>query len=110
MTPTQTQPDKKEGRLLTLPSGKQAYLSIRHLYKARGDDYNGTLARLRFTWTEGVLIGLSRCSDRDQFCRRTGRKLAATRLLEWIRNAYGLPKEDRAAIFRAICPEYFRKQ
>lgn len=44
------------------------------------------------------------CSPQDQFCKRTGRKLAANRLLASLK-AIGLPKEDRRKVFQALCPE-----
>lgn len=47
------------------------------------------------------------CAPMDNFCRRTGRKIAATKLLKELRDTYRFRNpEDRKRIFQAICPEY----
>ena len=46
---------------------------------------------------------IAECSPRDNFSRAFGRKLAATRLIKL------LPKQDRAAVMKAICPEFFKR-
>jgi hypothetical protein len=44
------------------------------------------------------------CSLKDNFCKRTGRKLAASKLLKKI--GFSMSKEDRRKVFFAVCPEY----
>lgn len=45
------------------------------------------------------------CSDNDRFTRKMGRKVAAERLLNIMRNK-GVSYEDRRTVFQKICPEY----
>lgn len=45
------------------------------------------------------------CHPNDNFCRKTGRKLAAIKLLRQLKEV-GYDKADRAFVFNAICPEY----
>lgn len=47
------------------------------------------------------------CSLKDNFCKRTGRKLATTRLL---RALPVLTRDDRRAIWRAVLPEFTTQQ
>ncbi len=48
------------------------------------------------------------CKPPDNFCRATGRRLAANRLLKQLREHSGLAplftRDDRRTIFHAICP------
>lgn len=62
----------------------------------------------------GKFVAIVRCSKRDNFCRRTGRKLALNKLLwghptpyQYQPNSW-LSKEDRKILWQAICPEFFR--
>lgn len=50
----------------------------------------------------------ARCGSRDKFVKAFGRKLAARRVLEQLRNnpSAHMLSSDRAAIFYAVCPEY----
>lgn len=56
------------------------------------------------------VITESICKEGDNFCKAEGRKRAGNSLLRWLRNhcARNYSKMDRAYIFRAICPEYFK--
>lgn len=50
------------------------------------------------------------CSLKDQFCKRTGRLIAAKRLLELLNESTYFSKEDRRTVFHAICPEFSGKK
>lgn len=45
------------------------------------------------------------CSPLDNFCRLTGRRVAAEKLIG-VLNDLDWAKEDRREVFRTICPEY----
>ena len=54
------------------------------------------------------------CSVVDNFCKRVGRRIAATRLLATLladtkSASASYCKEDRCRIFNAVCPEYHAK-
>lgn len=51
-----------------------------------------------------TMEAFSRCSPKDNFCKRVGRKIAACKLLDALRQV-GLGKEDRGKVFRALCPD-----
>lgn len=55
---------------------------------------------------------VSVCNPSDNFSKKLGRRYAANKLLETCRkNAYlaeNLTREDRRAIFMAVCPEFSR--
>lgn len=91
-----------------LSDGREVLVGVRHGTAERG--------RKTVRCTEVYLKGLdgsplaseqSLCSPKDNFCRRTGRRAAATRLLRSAVTRFSLPdKEDRRRVFLAVCPEY----
>lgn len=63
-----------------------------------------TVAWLRIG--EGVEVeATSICAPNDPFSKAFGRRASANRLLHLLK-PLGLTKEDRKAVFTAICPEY----
>ena len=106
---------------LRLPSGMEINLWVKHgVYpieiKGSWDSVCGQKTELRGTQVDLKLedrgsvyqnVVHSYCRPPDQFCKRTGRRLAATKLLKSVRNYFPFEKkEDRKAIFLAICPEF----
>ncbi len=100
---------------IKLQSGKEARLMVAHttVSTAKGER--------RATVLKMVLAGRtfkvkSICNPSDNFCKKSGRRYAAAKLLERCREpkvsadlflADNVTKADRATIFRAICPNYF---
>lgn len=52
-----------------------------------------------------VLVGAAICRPPDQFCKRTGRRLATIKLLAALKER-GWTSEERKAVFDTVCPEY----
>ena len=47
-----------------------------------------------------IITTTAKCSDRDNFQRSVGRKIAFTRLLKWLSNGrFNLSKEDRKVLW-----------
>lgn len=119
---------------ITLPSGEILRLGIRHaripisevpFHVSRhwdaAPDEHGREKNCRITdvWlkegekpVEGedptLLEARAYCSFHDNFCKRSGRKAAAQKLLEKLKGLF-YSKEARAAVFQAINPEYRSK-
>lgn len=97
--------------IIKLPSGVEIKLGVHHCH-FRLPNVVPLLRGMKITITfpDGADIeGSSICKPPDQFCKRTGRRLAANRLLAGLRRSpQVLHKADRKAIFAAICPEYFK--
>jgi hypothetical protein len=102
------QPQKKGRAMkLTLQNGTEATVGVKHTKLGDG------LPRRTVVWfridglepveTEAV------CSLKDNFCKKTGRKLAVTRLLKRLEDSPKVTKDDRRLIFRAVCPEYSKE-
>lgn len=85
---------------VVLSDGRWVGVSINHLpgYPRR------TTVALRADGSS-LVEATARCSLQDNFCRRTGRKIAANKLLAVMRNRF-YPKVDRESVFQAIYPEY----
>jgi len=85
------------------PEGEDA-----EAWRRINSDLNLPQRRCTTAWLkvgDTTLRSLAVCQPPDQFCKRTGRLLAAKRL---IRGMLGFTKADRKAVFLALCPE-FRK-
>ncbi|MGH2612898.1 MAG: hypothetical protein ACRDFB_07595, partial [Rhabdochlamydiaceae bacterium] len=87
------------------------------LFKNNGTqltDLRGTIIRFSLKNGECVLYetdSTSICIPPDQFCKRTGRRLAGIKLLKNLKNnpyTYGFSKTERREIFNLICPEFFK--
>lgn len=83
--------------------GDEVTVGVAHITKKNGQ--RGTQAWLRVDGGT-TLEGKAMCSLSDNFNKRVGRRLAANRLLEKVREKGLFEKKDRKAIFQAICPEY----
>jgi len=113
----------------TLPSGQKIQVGVKHTtdvlkniqltdpkdlskvasYCVKADgtcEYELRSTHVRLTLEDGTdFAARSITKPPDQFCKRVGRRLAANRLLQNIREI--LPsKADRRTIFKMICPEY----
>jgi hypothetical protein len=90
-------------KVVTL-GGKEAVVNIRHS-PFDGDDPNNRSTAVALAFIDGSesYVAQAHCSPLDHFNKRHGRKLAATRLLSQLKK---YPREERAAVFQAICPEY----
>ena len=74
--------------------------------KTRKDMLRGTKVWLRWG-EEKTIVARSLCKPPDQFCRQTGRLLAARRLVGYMRaQPQEFSYEDRAKVFAAVCPEF----
>lgn len=97
-------------REVTLSSGEKARVRIQHglvTHPGSGAMRRGTTVKL--TVGNRRFVFDSVCHPGDNFCRRTGRRLAADKMVRRCRTAEGflntLTKEDRRQLFRAVCPE-----
>lgn len=85
-------------------NGRELRLGISHV---RAGDRRGTRVWLAAADHTPIAEGVAMCSAADNFCKRTGRRLAVNRLLASLRlDGKVFAKEDRRAIFQAVCPEY----
>lgn len=87
---------------LTLSKRRKAKVGISHFADDSGRRGTKVWVKVGRKTFEAVAV----CSKHDNFCRRTGRKLAACRLLDNIRGQPSFSKEDRASIFYFYCPEF----
>lgn len=98
-------------RTVTLPdSGRQVTLGVFHEDAQVDLAIQGPVVcrttRVRLTMNPGPEVEVrSVCSPNDNFCRREGRRVAASKLLRGLR----MSKADKRAIFQLICPEYKQK-
>jgi hypothetical protein len=104
---------------IQLSSG-EAHVGCKHdaLVTESGDSYKVVIPhddpmhrRLTTAWLKAggtTFRSVSICRPPDQFCKRTGRRMAARRLLAAMKKV-GFPKGDRKAVFLSLCPE-FRKE
>lgn len=65
------------------------------------------ITTIRLTIGEETVSAVAICSRKDNFCKRTGRKMALQKLLT------NNPKtftnvDDRRAMWQAVCPEFFK--
>lgn len=93
---------------LNLSSGQEAHLRIKYILPELPNAGRITLVSLNTS--DRIFYASTRCSPQDRFERKVGRKIAAERLLERLRNEafYTISKEDRARIFELACPEFKR--
>ncbi len=103
-------------------SGIEVIVGCKHLTKPEDQpelDWAHPHIKVRATevWVKDtagnqIAQAIAKCSPMDNFCKRTGRRIAAQRLLAQLREkdptGYPAWKEDRKAIFQTICPEYFK--
>ena len=60
-------------------------------------------------WSDLVFLsGTAICSNSDNFCRRTGRKIALARLIKDDKTGL-LTKFDKTLLYQTICPHFFKK-
>jgi hypothetical protein len=94
---------------IKLPStGQEIYIGCVH------ERVEGSKARVTTVWIKDVATDVllstasAFCSPKDNFCKRTGRKLAAERLIRaaWAKGVS--VKADRRAVMEALCPEFFK--
>lgn len=94
---------------MTLPSGQKIRLGVFHEITDKKIRY--TLVRVTFMSSDdqaGETCEVnSRCSKKDNFCKATGRKIAAGRLMKDVKIA-AMSDEDKQAIMKRICPEFKR--
>ena len=90
-------------------SGKaEAIVGVAHITDEKGR--RGTKAWLVMPGGQKDYHAVAMCSSHDNFCKRTGRRLAADRLLSKLRLQHEeMTREDRQIIFSTICPEYRQK-
>lgn len=100
-----------------LSTGKQIQLGVHHVDDAvwtridgtKVENLRGTTIRFTYTNSDGSVIfntsGKVICIPPDQFCKRTGRRIAGIKLLKNL-NTYGFSKMERKEVFQLICPEY----
>jgi hypothetical protein len=82
---------------------QEALLRVRHV--GIPGTVRGTKVELRMENGE-TLSAEAICSANDQFNRRVGRKLAASRLLSRMRDTRKFSAVERERVFKSICPEY----
>jgi hypothetical protein len=86
---------------LKLPSGPEIFIGV---YHAKPGEQRSTTVKLEIdglTYTADCC-----CHPNDNFCKATGRRLAANRLLAELRACTILSADDRKAVFLKICPEF----
>ncbi len=98
--------------LIRLPDGSELRLGVNHIRDKHGR--RGTKVWIRTS--DGMVNRevFAMCSEQDNFCKRTGRKLAADRLLKllrWEELTCGELREYtrkpiRRQLFKAVCPEF----
>lgn len=88
---------------LTLSNNVVVHLGARHL-----DTPNGKRkTQVWFLFPDGrQIVAEAKCYIKDNFCKRTGRKIAAQYLLQKL---FNLSKDDRRLVFFKLCPEYNNK-
>jgi len=91
---------------ITLSNGTSAYIGVRHLSSPDGKRRRTQIWFLHPSYDEIVVE--AKCYVKDNFCKRTGRKVAAQYLLNKL--SFLLNKEDRRLVFQRICPEYSRNK
>lgn len=69
------------------------------------DDRRTTTIRLQID--DELIAAIAICSRRDNFCKRTGRKMALAKLLA-SNPATFASCHDRKAMWQAVCPEFFK--
>lgn len=74
-----------------------------------------TYVCLYYTGNHNEIIIYSECSKKDQFQKKLGRRIAARKLINFLRNSLGqtflghTTKEERRIIFEKLCPEFSKK-
>lgn len=90
-------------------SGGEARIGVCHRDDLSLPGFNGAKFRgtaIGLTLPNGYeLVSKSVCKPPDQFCRRKGRIMAARHLMGSLRRIIYVSKQDRALIFKTICPE-----
>lgn len=97
---------------VVLPNGEARIGVFHRFYTVQGKPRRGTEVIVDFP--DGTTLRAeSICNENDQFVRATGRKIAATRLLEQMRKRdnpevadSGFGYDSRSSIFRKICPQF----
>ena len=92
---------------IKLPNGTEAWLRISHNNWHRdGRRFTSVTVVTQDTSVPGCLVahvGYAYCSQSDHFCRKTGRKIALTRLIA----KSNFDKSTRMALWFAVCPTVF---
>lgn len=92
-----------------LKSGQEVFVKTHYnnddTLEHKGEVKHCRSTEISLTIGEDTYTGKSICSPLDQFCRRTGRRLAANRLLKSMKDA-NVSKQIRKEAFQAICPEF----
>ena len=91
------------GRVVKLPSGRSVRVQIGYELDDEGTHRLSIVAILDEASRLALACGHAKCSLQDNFCRRTGRKLALERALR----KHKFDKADRAALWAVVLP---RKQ
>ncbi len=100
--------------------GREVIIGVRHGEQLMSWEYDDTMegacVSLRCTdvWVKEKVSGVkiaeanAVCSITDNFCKKVGRRIAASRLIAKLKamGCQWLSKANRKAIFQSICPEY----
>lgn len=99
---------------LQLPSGREVHVGVRHITLTTGRHRVQRATEVRCKLAEGpALAEEAVCSNTENFCRRTGRRLASIRLLYALKLGVGFlafNKADRRAVFTALNANYVERQ
>lgn len=102
-------------RGVELESGVFVRIGVKHAWDVRSFKvpHQGFVSQtcrvtqVMFTGDDGVSITAEAvCNPNDNFCKLSGRKVAASKLLKELN---GVSKTDKKKIFENICPEFTAK-
>ncbi len=83
----------------------EAYFQYGTLKDADDKIFYSGITRCNITFNGQTSTGFSRCSKKDQFVKRIGRKVAFQRALEF----FDFNKEQRTQLWRTVFPTFNRK-
>ena len=101
------------GRLVELPSGRNVRVQIWHIGTTMDDGHHFTFIKLVDELSMAGVSGLADCSPSDNFCKRTGRKLAMKRAIAKWDRILAMPKlskADRRALWAVVLPSFHKQQ